>query len=296
MGCISPINIARPNGEGNKDRITVPCNKCVFCLVQRQKDWAFRLEKEWKYSNTAKFLTLTYDEDHIPKSKEGHQTLEVKDLQLWMKRLRKSNLKKAWKYFPKVKTQAELLKMIPKIRYYNIGEYGSETWRPHYHSIMFNLNQDTIKNIDKTWKNGNIHVGEVSPQSILYVTKYVVTKNWTMYTEDQQKPFSTMSRKPGLGEQYTQIASDYHQQNLKSTCINSQGKQQKLPKFYMNKMFSKADKENISQKNNSLYSISQEKEFQRLKKMGLNPFKYQQEQQQILINKLEKNSIKTDKL
>lgn len=46
--------------------VTFPCGKCVECIQKYQNDWTFRLEqefREWKY---AYFITMTYDNNHIP--------------------------------------------------------------------------------------------------------------------------------------------------------------------------------------------------------------------------------------
>ena len=59
------------------------------------------------------FVTLTYDDEHLP----GDQCLDHRDFQLFMKRLRKR--------FPS--------------RFFMCGEYGGLNGRPHYHSILFGV-------------------------------------------------------------------------------------------------------------------------------------------------------------
>ena len=53
-------------------------------------------------------------------------SLRKRDFQLFMKRLRK-------KYSD------------DRIRFYACGEYGSETFRPHYHAILFGLHLDDLE-------------------------------------------------------------------------------------------------------------------------------------------------------
>lgn len=81
-----------------------------------------------------------------------------------------------------------------KLRYYAIGEYGTNTYRPHYHIILFGLPIQEIHNgiIEKSWNKGHVYVGQVTRASIHYVTKYHVNKgNYSMYGCEQE--FALMS-------------------------------------------------------------------------------------------------------
>ena len=57
---------------------SVPCGKCEDCLKSKARGWAFRILKEASLYENNFFLTLTYDDDHLPYSKAGINTL-VKD-------------------------------------------------------------------------------------------------------------------------------------------------------------------------------------------------------------------------
>ena len=59
------------------------------------------------------FVTLTYDDDHLPE----YNSLNYKHFQDFMKRLRKSH---------------------SGVRFYMCGEYGEDFSRPHYHALLFN--------------------------------------------------------------------------------------------------------------------------------------------------------------
>ena len=176
MRCISPI-LVRQNGRMNH----VPCGKCNFCLQQKRFDWSFRLGQELKLANTAKFLTLTYDDEKLHYSPSGLSELSRRDLTLFTKRLRKDNAMVCdW-----------------PLRYYSVGEYGTLTVRPHYHSIMFNMHPVVERKLLDIWSLGHVHVGEVSPASIHYVTKYVV--NRVSDYGDRAPPVCFMSKHPGIG-------------------------------------------------------------------------------------------------
>jgi len=102
------------------------------------------------------------------------------------------------------------------VRYYLNGEYGDETFRPHYHAVLFGVSTlDTAPM--EAWKLGLTHVGELTLQSAQYITGYVTKK---MVKHDDPRlggrhpEYARMSRRPGLGaETMADIAnalSDVH--------------------------------------------------------------------------------------
>ena len=112
-----------------KEVMLIPCGQCAECRAQYARNWANRLLLELQYHDSAYFVTLTYDDAHVPRSesKDGfpHLTLDKRDCQLFFKRLRKA--------FPD-----------DNIRYFLAGEYGDQTHRPHYHAIVFGLHLDDL--------------------------------------------------------------------------------------------------------------------------------------------------------
>lgn len=227
MECISPLSIPRPNGTGAGDRVTVPCGKCMACLQTKRAQWTFRLSEELRYSKTAFFVTLTYDDQKIPLkqiSENSFIPIVIKrDVQLFLKRLRK--------------TQKS------EIRYYLVAEYGSNTHRPHYHAIMFNVDADreqATSAILKAWKNGMVHLGSVTPASIHYVTKYAITKTFT--PRDAEKPFALISK--GIGRQYVHRCRSYHEGNLDHFHVKMEdGILGSLPRYYAEKLYTSAERE-----------------------------------------------------
>ena len=117
-----------------KEILQVPCGQCIGCRIDRSRQWANRCMLELQYHDSAYFVTLTYDDLHVPKAYypdpdtgEAHQSLTLckRDFQLWMKRLRKRF-------------------SDDKIRFFACGEYGGSTHRPHYHAIVFGLHLDDL--------------------------------------------------------------------------------------------------------------------------------------------------------
>lgn len=225
MKCPGPISIPRPGGNGNFDRITVPCGKCEFCLENKRNAWSFRVQQEARHSGSAYFVTLTYSEENLPKTEFGIPTLDKQDLQLFLKLLRM-----------KVERNAP----GSKIRYYLCGEYGPEGMRPHYHIIIFNLPLKIAEKIPSVWKKGYVTVGILTDARIHYVTKYFLTKN--KYPEGSVKPFNMMSLKPGIGYQYLERTGNYHKKNLDFTVRFKSGHKLKIPKYYADKIFNQSDK------------------------------------------------------
>lgn len=147
-----------------------------------------------QYSENA-FVTLTYDDEHMP---EGG-TLVPRDLQLFLKRLRK--------------------KLAPhKIRYFAVGEYGEQTFRPHYHLALFGFGtcvhgvsrysrsrQNCCVRCDlvrDTWGLGLISLGTLEDASAAYIARYVAKKMTCPHDDRLQgryPEFARMSLRPGIG-------------------------------------------------------------------------------------------------
>lgn len=207
---------------GQTEKQPVACRKCMPCRVKRAREWSIRLNMELKDSTSAMFLTLTYDDEHIVRNDLGHGILIPKHTQNFMKQLRAKNA---------VLTKA-------KIRFYLVGEYGGESFRPHYHAIIFNIHANLKPQISDIWKKGFITHDEVNETTINYVTKYI-TKVDTRSTELMELPpqFARMSRNPGLGDNYINDKTiKYHDKNGRRTTIHKGDKKIKLPEYIIRKL------------------------------------------------------------
>lgn len=234
MQCLAPWNIPKPNGLGTTDRIEVPCGKCAGCLDTRRNEWTNRLKFELEESTSAYFVTLTYSDEHLIYGKE-YGTVSKRDFQLFIKRLRK--------------------KSTEKIRYYAVGEYGTQTYRPHYHIILFNLAHEQINYISKEWTYGHVQIGTVTGGSIHYVTKYHL--NRTDYPEGSEPPFCLMSRNPGIGSGYVDKYAAYHEGNISRNYILHRGGQiSRLPRFYKNKLYSDDERKLIANRAQTIQRTS----------------------------------------
>lgn len=194
--------------------VEIPCGQCTGCRLQYSREWADRCMLEMREHEHNWFLTLTYDEEHLPVEEVfdpatgecfDFATLVKRDLQLFWKRLRKA-------------VEPE------KIRYYACGEYGDKTFRPHYHAIVFGLKLDDLQHykydgrfnyynsplLRQTWQKGEVIVANACWESAAYVARYVMKKQKGntkgVYDDLSIEPeFVTMSRKPGLSRNYFDV-------------------------------------------------------------------------------------------
>jgi hypothetical protein len=88
------------------------------------------------------------------------------------------------------------------IRYFLVGEYGTETKRAHYHAIMFGVDPHRAKKITKlSWSLGHIQCDAVRDGGIQYVCGYTLKKLTSEkdFPDGQEPEFSLKSTKPALG-------------------------------------------------------------------------------------------------
>lgn len=140
-----------------------PCGQCLHCRINKAREWTHRLLLEQMVHPSSCFVTLTYDDEHLP----DDNSVSKVELQKFLKRLRR-------------KTYAGY--DFTKIRYFGVGEYGEKTQRPHYHVALFGIDDTDEPAICESWSDGQgnakgfAHVGEVNSDSARYITGYVVKK------------------------------------------------------------------------------------------------------------------------
>lgn len=199
------------DGQILKKPYMIPCGKCLKCKKSKAAEWSNRLVCESKYHKDSCFLTITYDQDHVPRTYDSNGRLRYS--------LRKSDLQK---FIKRLRRYLEY-NQLGDIRYYAVGEYGSKTYRPHYHAIIFGFFPDDAEivkynskgqhlyasaTLSRLWSFGEILVGRANPQTMFYTAAYVTGKQVGFASHAWygamgiDPPFSVMSRKPGIGQQY----------------------------------------------------------------------------------------------
>lgn len=275
MQCLSPLSIPRPDGNGNSDRITVPCGRCVACLSTKRNQWSFRLESELRDHSSAFFVTMTYDDNNLPLSSSGYPSVKKKDIQDFLKRLR-FNIRPT------------------RIRYYITAEYGPQTLRPHYHGIIFGIDLPKTEAEDvimKSWQKGHVYIGNVTPASIAYCTKYCITSQESIH-DGLEDPFSLMSTKPGLGANYLRTHREFHDNPDRNYCVRPGGVKVALPRYYSDRLYSPETREH---RKRDFKPLLDHEEFFRTNPSG-NPFKYEIELKNDYIRRVHANLDKLNKL
>ena len=182
--------------------INLACGQWIGCRLDKSKQWATRCMHEAQMHTENCFITLTYDDPHLP----SDQSLHHRDFQLFFKRLRRR--------YPN-----------HKIRYYMAGEYGENYGRPHFHACIFGWKPQDLKKWKKTgdsdlyrsqeleslWvdNNGNSigysSVGNVTFESAAYVARYIMSKQ------------NSDKINPSTGKPYDAV---YDYTNPTAWCIN----------------------------------------------------------------------------
>lgn len=243
----------------NPKIMLIPCGQCIGCRIRQREDWTTRIELEARDypKEQVWFITLTYDDEHVPGMivktgeimrkvqyawKPGEerpssvQILLYEDIQKFLKRLRKA--------------------YRGKLRYFVAGEYGEQTARPHYHMILYGWRPTDLENLYKIhhngyytskwladlWGMGQVQIAQAVPETYRYVAGYVTKKMYEIdgkkaneyYELGQTKPFACMSLKPGLGDNYYKKhkAEIWRQGYIQ--CTN--GKRAQIPRYYEKQM------------------------------------------------------------
>lgn len=217
--------------------ISIPCGGCIGCRTRKMEEWGVRCTHEAQMHERSSFITLTYDDEHLP----DDYSVRPRILQLFMKKLRKS--------------------LVSKIRFFGVGEYGEENLRPHYHALIFgyDFSSDrkhwkdtpdgplyTSEALEKVWGNGFCTIGSVDAKSARYCAGYTLKKIGgdkaaSHYLRHHPKghlvavlpEFHRASNRPGIGESWFR---KYHADCFPSDFLVVDGKQVQVPLYYFRKL------------------------------------------------------------
>lgn len=218
---------------------SVPCGQCMACRLSRAQDWSTRLAHEASRHDFNAFLTLTFADDHLP----SDWSVRVRDVQLFMKRLRKSLGDKP-------------------VRFFACGEYGDRYLRPHYHLVLFGHDFPDktpwrrsssgfvlyrSAHLEKLWPYGLSEIGSVTTQSAGYVARYVTKKQTgpaaadtyfrvhptTGFPWSVRPEFVCMSTRPGIGSDWYQ---EFNADCFPSDFVIVDGQKKPIPRYYAKKL------------------------------------------------------------
>ena len=250
MSCYRPWTAYKaPDGSVSQkmkpdaETLRLPCGRCIGCRLERSKTWSLRCRHEASTWTHNAFLTLTYDDDHIP----WHGSLCTQLPRRFIRYLRRNI------------TGVELAPGSDDrrpIRYFGCGEYGSKRARAHYHILLFNVRFDDVQKygrdtytsslVSKLWPYGTHLIGNVTPASASYVAGYALKKVSAWEKEQkysvadfetgevvQRVPeFAMMSLKPPIGYYWY----EKYKAELGAGYIVADGSQVAIPRLYRDKL------------------------------------------------------------
>lgn len=170
----------------------VKCGQCKGCRLAESVEKANRCTLETYSHRKNYFLTLTYDDEHLPlNNKIDFETGEVTDILVpTLRREHIVGFNKSLRDYLDYHNLTFEDESPMKIMY--CGELGERTGRPHYHGIYCGLNipdlqyykttfnGDILYNspmLSKIWKKGHVVIGQADWQSSAYVARYVMKKH-----------------------------------------------------------------------------------------------------------------------
>ena len=205
--------LERRYGRGNI--LPLPCGKCLACKLAKAREWAVRCVLEASLYDDNSFLTLTYDDAHLP----ADNKLDRPELQRFLKRVRKAG---------------------HDIRYFGCGEYGSQYKRPHYHLIMFGW-YPTEKELQKLWPYGFVYVDDCNFRTCDYVARYTTKKLFG----SKDDSFICMSTRPGIGYAWLEKHFDIFKYDKICGSFGS-GNVSNIPRYF-EKVFEVFDPESLKE-------------------------------------------------
>lgn len=180
MRCLRPSYVPYGDKQG-----LYRCGKCYHCRVVRQRHWVYRLSGELATSVDARFLTLTYNDECMPRC--GTVAVLLKDhVQRYFKRVRKH------------------LQGVD-VRYFSCGEYGEKSGRPHYHIVMFfdcHLTDEMQLFLKTCWEYGFVQDLPVRQTGLAYVAGYVSKKLLSSARDDVDRPAEFFVSSKGIGGEW----------------------------------------------------------------------------------------------
>jgi hypothetical protein len=178
------------------------------------------------------FLTLTYETKNIPEilDKETGEimtTINPDHWTLFMKSLRKHLSRHGGE----------------KVSYYMSAEYGADTNRPHFHSILFGFqaNRKNLEIINGIWHKGFVSLLPVLDGGAEYVAKHQ-NKDELPKSTFCVNPYHSCSTRPAIGVNYIKqnegrVQTDLEKFGTIGKLYKLKLKWQPLPRIYLEKLY-----------------------------------------------------------
>lgn len=213
----------------------VPCGRCIGCKLEYSRQVALRCVHEMKGHEENCWVTLTYDDEHLPYG----PSLVKSHMQDFIRGLRRTEDER-------------------QIRFYGAGEYGEgEGQRPHYHICLFGYDfRDKYcighseggfdvydsDHLRERWGMGRVEIGELNFETAAYTARYCTKKvtgekSMEHYTRilpdgrmvEVEPEFALMSLKPGIGAKHYEF---YREEIVDWDSCVINGHECKPPRYY----------------------------------------------------------------
>lgn len=230
MACFRPLTGHRDGSgrvsikkAGSAGGLKIACGQCRGCRLEQSRQWATRCVHEASQHEKNCFVTLTYDNQHLPPG----GSLDLADWQKFAKRTRKK---------------------MGAFRFFHCGEYGDMHERAHLHACLFGLdfshdreqitesrNGDAYyesATLSELWPNGRHMIGELTFESAAYCARYVMKKltgGRALEYGERKSPYITMSRRPGIGRTWIER---YKKDVYRDDFVIVNGKKTRPPRYY----------------------------------------------------------------
>lgn len=222
MPCYHPISIHDKKGvpgSTGTSLIKVPCGQCIGCRLEKSRQWAIRCVHEAKMNVNNCFITLTYDNDHLPENK----SVSKYECQTFFKRLRRlTNAKITYYVCGEYGESCRVCGKSQRLCSCGRGKFQKGYGRPHYHACIFGYDfQDKIPapwggqkggnklyvspTLEALWKKGIHSIGEVNFETAAYIARYCTKKlngQRAIEYEGREPEFALMSRRPAIGKTF----------------------------------------------------------------------------------------------
>lgn len=218
------------------------CGQCTPCRLNYASDKATQMmcETSMHPEEECWFLTITYNDEHLPHNKVRMKT-DRKGYTGWKQivgiSLDQKNAEAFWKRLS--------FRYGSGIKKVYCGEYGSETYRPHGHAIVWGLKLDVTRlkkwtvnkwgdpiwrceELEELWHDGhlqtpkkrkgqcmgNILVGRVTWNTCSYVARYTLKKAiQATNNEEYNKWYKAQAKRPEYIIWSNGVGKEYYEQN-----------------------------------------------------------------------------------
>ena len=305
-----------------KEFTEIPCGKCQSCRLDYSKEWMQRCmleQKLWAYNE---MITLTYDEEHLPKQiganiKENDVNFETGEINPETKFKEVPTLKKddVQKFLKRLRRYWQYNYGQDNIRFYMCGEYGDQKGRPHYHLLMFNFevhDKEFYKYskkgfkmyhsqvIEDLWGKGHIELNEVNAETCAYVARYIMKKQKGGNAKElaelkgQVPEYTNCSRKPGIGGNYFEEHKEQIYSSDKIYINTGKGLDTALPSKYFDRLYDAEEHDLMEKIKARRKELAEQRQATQVMLSGLSPEKIREYKANALrerIKKLQRSGI-----